>query len=708
MLLALLLMIAAAEDAHRAALAHFAAGRLMAATDRPGSAAKELEAAQKADPAAPDPKRELVKVYADLGRDAAAIRAATAVLEADPQDHATARRLGRLYADGRRFREASAAFTAAADSLRATAVERLALLRDAGRADADAGDWASAATTLGRAVTLVADRQAELRKSPRFESDAELDAESGAVHEQLAAALTGAKRFADADAAYRAAARLFTQANDPARAARLGWHRARVLAAAGRPADAVAVMEQFLALKPTTLPPYTDYADWLRAAGRGVDATAKLTALADRFPGEPRIRWVAAAEAARIDPAAGEARFRPLIDKSADPALAELFVRAFTAAGRAGPIVVALRPPAGEDDDNTPDPKGGDWRRAVTAAVKAESAATPLLLAAAGTASGWPSEVWGLVGFLAERANRLPDAETALRKGFAADPYLFNPLYRLLERQRRWRDMVELCHQVEGLPPTAWVPRTPGKKPTGPPLVGVYIAGPYAELGEDQRAVEAIDAASGKAANRLAVRLEKARVLLLLGRPQPALAECEAVAEEADPALLREVRIVRSQCHLAGRDFAASERELRAQLDDDPDDALVLNNLGYHLADEGRDLPAAERLVRRAVELDRAERRKRGDAEGESGTYLDSLGWVQFKRGDLPGAKATLEAALKSVDAAADPTVWDHLGDVRFRLGDAAGARAAWAKADERYTNSHAGRQFGRQAEVKRKLTLVP
>lgn len=264
-----------------------------------------------------------------------------------------------------------------------------------------------------------------------------------------------------------------------------------------------------------------------------------------------------------------------------------------------------------------------------------------------------------------------------------------------------------LCHHIEGLPPTAWGRRGAGRKPTGPPLTGYFIAGPYAELGDDRRAVEAIETAVQAAANKSAMRLEKAKILLLLGRPGPALAECEAVAEEADPNLLREVRLVRSQCHLAGRDFAASERELRAQLDDDPDDALVLNNLGYHLADEGRDLPAAERLVRRAVELDRAERRKRGDAEGASGTYLDSLGWVQFKRGDLPAATATLEAALKSVDAVADPTVWDHLGDVRFRLGDAAGARSAWEKADERYTNSHAGRQFGRQAEVRRKLTLV-
>ena len=73
----------------------------------------------------------------------------------------------------------------------------------------------------------------------------------------------------------------------------------------------------------------------------------------------------------------------------------------------------------------------------------------------------------------------------------------------------------------------------------------------------------------------------------------------------------------------------------------------------------------------------------------------------------LAGARAVFERAVGFADTAGDPIVWDHLGDVRFRLGDAAGARDAWQKADERYADSHVGRQFGRQAEVRRKLKLV-
>ncbi len=702
MFLALLLLSDPLPDARKDALAHYAAGRLMALTDRPASAAKELEAAQSADPAAAEPKRELVRVYADLGRDAAAIRTAKAVLAADPHDFATARRLGRLLHDGRQFREAAAALTQAADSPRldANPVERLAILREAATAGTDAGDWPGASAALTRAVTLVADRRADLRKSPRFETDAELDAEAAAVREQLGAALAGGKKFAESDTAYREAARSYTAAGDPTNAARLGWNRAKVLASAGRPADAVAVMEAFLALKPSTLPPYTDYADWLRAAGTGADAPVRLGRLADRFPGEPRIRWVVAAETARQDPAAGERLFRPLLDTSADPALAGLFVRAFAAAGRADVIAAALpRRPA--DDAPPADPKAGDRLRALVTAVKAEPGVAGLLLAAAPTARDWSPEVWGLVAFLAERDGKPAAAESALRQGLAADPDLFQPLYWLLRGQRRWKDVVALCVQMDGLTPG------PGGR-RRVPLIGYYKAVPLAELGKDAEALRTIDAAIENAARSPAVRLEKARVLLVLGRPRPAVAECDAVAADTPtPAERRMLGVIRSQAYQLMRDFPAAERELRAILDDDPDDALALNNLGYHLADEGRNLAEAEVLIRRAVEVDRAERVKQGSGEADSGTYLDSLGWVRFKRGDLAGAQAAFERAVGFADVAGDPVVWDHLGDVRFRRGDAAGARAAWEQADARYADSHVGRQFGRQAEVRRKLKLV-
>ena len=141
---------------------------------------------------------------------------------------------------------------------------------------------------------------------------------------------------------------------------------------------------------------------------------------------------------------------------------------------------------------------------------------------------------------------------------------------------------------------------------------------------------------------------------------------------------------------------------------EDADDAGACNDLGYHLADQGRNLDEAERLVRHALMLDRIERRKSGSPEPESAAYRDSLGWVLFRRGKLPEARAELEAALALPEGASDPVAWDHLGDVLFRSGDKAGAREKWAKARALYEAdarlSSQGRRDGRLDEVKRKL----
>jgi tetratricopeptide (TPR) repeat protein len=134
---------------------------------------------------------------------------------------------------------------------------------------------------------------------------------------------------------------------------------------------------------------------------------------------------------------------------------------------------------------------------------------------------------------------------------------------------------------------------------------------------------------------------------------------------------------------------------------------LALNNLGYNLADQGRKLAEAEEMVRRAVELDRDERARAGIAQAESAAYLDSLGWVLFRKGNLAEAREYLAKAADLSDGAADPTVWDHLGDVCFRLGEKAKAKEAWGKAAGLYENSHQGRQLGRLDEVRRKLKLA-
>jgi len=99
-----------------------------------------------------------------------------------------------------------------------------------------------------------------------------------------------------------------------------------------------------------------------------------------------------------------------------------------------------------------------------------------------------------------------------------------------------------------------------------------------------------------------------------------------------------------------------SEKSFQKILDLDPDDAEAANYLGYMWADAGENLDEALRLINHAVEL-----------RPETGAYLDSLGWVYFKLGELDEAERWLRRAMKAGESSG--TVHAHLGGVLLALG---------------------------------------
>jgi tetratricopeptide (TPR) repeat protein len=117
----------------------------------------------------------------------------------------------------------------------------------------------------------------------------------------------------------------------------------------------------------------------------------------------------------------------------------------------------------------------------------------------------------------------------------------------------------------------------------------------------------------------------------------------------------------------AGRE-ADAERVLRQLLSLEPANAVVLNHLGYMLAQSGRQLDEAARLVERALEVDPG-----------NPAYLDSLGWAHFKRGDLDAAEKYLTQAVAQMPMNSE--VQDHVGDLHARRGRWADAIAAWTRA---------------------------
>src|SRR5262249_55663149 len=95
------------------------------------------------------------------------------------------------------------------------------------------------------------------------------------------------------------------------------------------------------------------------------------------------------------------------------------------------------------------------------------------------------------------------------------------------------------------------------------------------------------------------------------------------------------------------------------------------------------------------------------DADEETAAYVDSMGWVLFRRGQAQAARDWLEKAAALYAGQGDPTVWDHLGDVYARLKETAKARAAWQKSVTLYETEKWRKPDKHYKEVKQKLQVL-
>jgi len=137
-----------------------------------------------------------------------------------------------------------------------------------------------------------------------------------------------------------------------------------------------------------------------------------------------------------------------------------------------------------------------------------------------------------------------------------------------------------------------------------------------------------------------------------------------------------------------------------------PNDPGYNNDLGYIWADHDMNLDQAEKLVRKALEEDRKRRKADSDPEDDgkdNGAYLDSLGWVLYKKKDYKQAKKYLLEALDDKNSQ-HIEIYDHLADVLLALGERQAAVEAWRKGLEHVTETR--RDQDRKKRVEEKLKL--
>lgn len=116
------------------------------------------------------------------------------------------------------------------------------------------------------------------------------------------------------------------------------------------------------------------------------------------------------------------------------------------------------------------------------------------------------------------------------------------------------------------------------------------------------------------------------------------------------------------------RRWSRAEQDFLKALEFVPNQAYVLNYLGYSWVDRGERYERAEEMLAKAVGL-----------RPRDGYIADSLGWVYFRTGRYDEAVGELERAAALTPL--DPVVNEHLGDAYWKVGRRLEARFQWRRA---------------------------
>ena len=112
-------------------------------------------------------------------------------------------------------------------------------------------------------------------------------------------------------------------------------------------------------------------------------------------------------------------------------------------------------------------------------------------------------------------------------------------------------------------------------------------------------------------------------------------------------------------------DYKGAIENMRQAIELNPLHSNAHNFLGYMYALEGYDLDQALEHLKKALTI-----------QPRNGYFLDSLGWIYYKKGEPKKALTQIQKALIYTEP--DPVLYDHLGDILFSLENYHEASGAW------------------------------
>jgi tetratricopeptide (TPR) repeat protein len=572
-----------------------------------------------------------------------------------------------------------------------------------------AREFDKAAAAFREAVKLL-DKPEALLQTGSFDRR-EIEVRAADLWERIGRAAVQAKKYDEAVKAF-----LEAKARTKEGPGRLNLNLAEVYRAQGKYQKAIEAVDAYLALQPQGLEAYELKIDLLRRLGCSkAEILARLKTHADKDRYNVGLRLLLAGQYQKAEQYADAKEiYDDLAKGTPNPEVYRGLFHLYLKAKHLGTILGLLDETfreAGKDENGRGKTAAAARAQAMLAVLKDDKdLIKPLLEDAAEYLQANRRLEYGtcrVLAVLAGRAHQLETAERLYRRclyqlGPENEAIVYGGLLRVLWEGHKYRQIVELCEK--GLE---------GTRHTNHLMFHLDLAQALPYLGQMKKAIEHADQAVALAGedNRLYARLRRVGVLTQAGQYQKATRECEALLKEfSQPGDAHDIRYMLSGVYTAARNFSKAEKELQRLIKTNPDDATAYNDLGYIWADQGKNLKEAESFIRKAIKLDRKQKEANhlgGTEDGrDNAAYVDSLGWVLFRRGQINGASRELEKATSLPGGDDDPVVWDHLGDVYSRLSQLARARSCWQTAVRLFDQGRR-KKDQRYEEIKHKLETL-
>jgi tetratricopeptide (TPR) repeat protein len=693
----------------REALHHYLLALIYERQDRLLDALKAHEKAAELDPDAPAVLRAQVTLLLLLERPKEALARSTRVFELDPEDFENAFVLARLNKGAGKYKEAIAVLDKAVGqpALKKAPTFGQQIHFDLAQLYETSEEFAKAAAEYTRAAAIL-DHPEMLGDDADIQRNLVL-AKAAETYERIGHLQRKVKQYDKAIEAFQNA-----QKRMPDAAGRLSYNLAQVAAEQGQLEEGLRYLDEHLRLQPLIVDPYELKITLLTKLKREADILPWLdkAVQADRNNADLRLLLAKQYESAGKAKEA-EKTYSVLAKEAPRPDVFRGLFRLQRADASRGMVHVLfqLNKAIKEASGKPPEPDAAAQAKAMIGAVRDDGDLARGLVDVAFRLGAHDDELeqdtLHLLAALADKHRKTDEAERFYRKALdkttvGLEALVYNGLLRTLWQGQKYEAIVEICER--GL-----------DKATATNKLLFYndLSRAQARLGRTKEALAAIDKGIDLAGDQhvLTMKITRIRILAQADMLDEAEKECAALLKEfSQPGDVQEIRYILSTVYSGRKKLAQAEEQLELILNADPNNATVNNDLGYIWADHGKNLDKAEEMIRRALELDRRQRKLiRAPSEEEdqdNAAFVDSLGWVLFRKGQIDDAVKELARAVR-LPGGDDPTLWDHLGDAQHRLGRFADARASWETSVRLFEKEARRRADERCDEVRRKLKML-